>query len=49
MNEFIERNKRLLKIYCIAARIIGWALLLTIPAMIAVALLWNRLGALACP
>jgi len=29
MNEFIEKNRRLLKIYCIAARIIGWVLLIT--------------------
>ena len=36
MNEFIEKNKGLLKFYCVAARIIGWALLLT--------LLWNQLG-----
>ncbi|MHC4511877.1 MAG: hypothetical protein ACYTAO_23515 [Planctomycetota bacterium] len=27
MNEFIERNKRLLRFYCVAARICGWALL----------------------
>jgi hypothetical protein len=29
MNEFIEKNKGLLKFYCIAARIIGWVLLIT--------------------
>ncbi len=29
MNEFIERNRWLLKFYCVAARIIGWALLFT--------------------
>lgn len=29
MNTFIERNKGLLKFYCVAARIIGWALLIT--------------------
>lgn len=29
MNEFIEKNRRLLKIYCVAARIIGWVLLIT--------------------
>ncbi len=29
MNEFIEKNRRLLKIYCISARIIGWVLLIT--------------------
>lgn len=28
MNEFIEKNRRLLKFYCVVARIIGWALLL---------------------
>ena len=44
MKEFIERNRKLLEFYCLAARIIGWALLLTIPAMIAVALLWSQLG-----
>lgn len=30
MNEFIEKNRRLLKIYCVAAQIIGWALLITV-------------------
>ncbi len=44
MNEFIEKNKGLLKFYCVAARIIGWALLLTLPALIALTLLWNQLG-----
>lgn len=29
MNEFIEKNRRLLKLYCVAARIIGWILLIT--------------------
>ena len=29
MNTFIEKNKGLLKFYCIAARIIGWVLLIT--------------------
>jgi len=29
MNEFIEKNRRLLKIYCVSARIIGWVLLIT--------------------
>ena len=29
MNAFIEENRRLLKIYCISARIIGWVLLIT--------------------
>ena len=28
MNEFIEKNSRLLRIYCIIARIIGWFLIL---------------------
>ena len=32
MNEFIAKNKRLLKIYCTAARIIGWVLLI-VPAI----------------
>ena len=29
MNEFIEKNRRLLNIYCVVARIIGWVLLIT--------------------
>ncbi len=29
MNEFIDKNKGLLKFYCVAARIIGWVLLIT--------------------
>ncbi len=29
MNTFIEKNKGLLKFYCVAARIIGWVLLIT--------------------
>ncbi|MGD2095444.1 MAG: hypothetical protein PVH77_10590 [Phycisphaerales bacterium] len=29
MNEFIEKNRRLLKSYCLTARIIGWVLLIT--------------------
>ena len=29
MNEFIQKNKGLLKFYCVAARIIGWVLLIT--------------------
>ena len=28
MNEFIEKNRRLLRIYCVAARIIGWLILI---------------------
>ena len=28
MNAFIEKNKRLLKFYCVAARIIGWVLVI---------------------
>ena len=28
MNTFIENNRRLLRIYCIAARIVGWVLVL---------------------
>lgn len=39
MNEFIEKNRRLLRIYCIAARIIGWAMLLLAGILIAYALL----------
>lgn len=29
MNTFLEKNKGLLKFYCVAARIIGWVLLIT--------------------
>jgi hypothetical protein len=39
MNEFIEKNRRLLRIYCIAARIIGWAMLLLSGILIVYALL----------
>jgi len=28
MNEFIEKNRRLLRFYCVAARIVGWVLLI---------------------
>ena len=35
MNEFIEKNKRLLRTYCVAARIIGWILLI-VPSIICV-------------
>ena len=35
MNEFIEKNRRLLKFYCVAARTIGW-LLLIIAVVVAV-------------
>ena len=28
MNEFIEKNRRLLRFYCVATRIIGWTLLI---------------------
>lgn len=34
MNEFIEKNKRLLEIYCIASRIIGWCILLVVAIII---------------
>ena len=44
MKEFIERNRKLLEFYCVAARIIGWALMLIPLALIALALLWNQLG-----
>lgn len=44
MNEFIKRNRKMLEFYCLAARIIGWALMLMPPAFIALALLWNQLG-----
>ena len=44
MNEFVKRNKKLLEFYCLAARIIGWALLLTPPALIALVLLWRHLS-----
>jgi len=39
MNEFIEKNRRLLKFYCVAARIIGWALLF-LPVIIVI---WSLL------
>lgn len=39
MNEFIEKNRRLLKFYCVAARIIGWALLFLSGILIIYALL----------
>jgi hypothetical protein len=38
MNEFIQKNRRLLRIYCIAARIIGWAMLFLSGILIAYAL-----------
>lgn len=28
MNEFIEKNKKLLKVYCVMAQVIGWVLML---------------------
>ena len=28
MNEFVEKNRKLLRTYCIAARIIGWVLVI---------------------
>lgn len=34
MNDFIEKNKGLLKCYCTAARIIGWCILLVAAIMI---------------
>lgn len=27
MNQFLEKNRRLLRLYCVAASIIGWVLL----------------------
>ncbi len=39
MNEFIKRNRQLLSFYCVAARIIGWILLLSTPIRIALMLL----------
>lgn len=39
MNEFIEKNRGLLRFYCIAARIIGWVLLL-LPVVIVI---WTML------
>jgi len=35
MNEFIEKNRRLLHFYCVASRAIGWALLI-VPGVAAV-------------
>lgn len=40
MNAFIEKNRRLLKIYCVAARTVGWVLLI-IAAVIAVVKLFS--------
>jgi hypothetical protein len=39
MKEFIEKNRRLLKFYCVGARTIGWILLLSTPIRIALMLL----------
>jgi len=39
MIEFIEKNRRLLKFYCVGARTIGWILLLSTPIRIALMLL----------
>lgn len=39
MNEFIEKNRRLLKIFCVTTRIIGWALLV-LPVIIVI---WSLL------
>ena len=36
MNEFIEKNRRLLRFYCIAARIIGWFVLLVAAILVIV-------------
>ncbi len=38
MNEFIKKNKRLLKIYCVTARIIGWTILIAVGVWIALIL-----------
>jgi hypothetical protein len=43
MKGFIEANKGLLKFYCVAARVIGWVLLLTLPVLVALILLRSRL------
>jgi len=40
MNAFIEKNRRLLKIYCVAARTIGWVLLI-VAAVVAVVKLFS--------
>ena len=36
MNEFIEKNRKLLRTYCVAARIVGWVLVIlsAIPALL---------------
>lgn len=41
MNEFVEKNKRLLQVYCVVARIAGWVLLLWATAWIVWVLLQN--------
>ena len=38
MNEFIKKNRKLLKIYCITARIIGWTILVAVGVWIALIL-----------
>lgn len=43
MNEFIEKNRGLLKFYCVAARIIGWALLL-LPVMLVIWIMLTDIG-----
>ena len=38
MNEFIEKNKRLLNIYCVTARVIGWTILVAVGVWVALIL-----------
>lgn len=38
MKDFIERNRKLLKFYCVAARIIGWTILVAVGVWIALIL-----------
>jgi len=38
MNEFIEKNRRLLHFYCVAARTIGWSLLIVAVVVVVVKL-----------
>lgn len=38
MNEFVEKNRQLLKFYCITARIIGWTILVAVGVWIALIL-----------
>ena len=42
MNEFVKQNKRLLEIYCVAARIFGW--LLIVAGIVQLGIKWSILA-----